>query len=569
MASTTESTLSLAGETAEAPRAHVGQLTPVLSERCVLQPGHVGVCLVFAVLFLAFSYLPLPVGGLWRHLAAGEFMLSRHTLPQESLLLPLAVGRPATDTAWLSEVLLAATYRWEGLSALSCLFTLATTGALVLLAGVYFRQTRRKRFAVAGVLFTVALGWGWLTVLRPETFGFVCLAGLLALLSADSRWQPVTPASSQPRQAWLSWSLWIGVPLVLALWANFDRSFVVGIIILAAWSIGNLVDQARARGFSQALQDPGSQKRLVVLELSLLATLFNPLGLDLWLATLGMATESLGSVPAFGGPLVLASLSGFLFAGACLTAGLLLRRSPRSLTSAEVLLFVVTAGAACWNSAWLVWFAPLAALVLVPHLAAALGVSPAKNTSPVKLPTREDNPEEVAQPKQFQFAFTLICGLVIWAGFALSPLATPLLGGKARQLDRLLGNQTPLGVSAWLEQQATPQLVWSAPDWSDFLAFRRGVPVLSGSEFVALPDQVRYDNLQISQGHNWASLADRYAVDLLVIDKARHGRMVTAARRADAPWAIAYEDDQALVLRRQTARPTVVKQAAPAEVSRS
>ncbi len=564
MATTTKLTISAEHE---AQRSQPAPLTPVLSARYALRPAHAALCLLMVLVFLVLSYSTLATSELWRHVAAGEWILNHNALPTQSLHMPLAEGVPTLDTAWLPQVLLALVHGFGGAAALSALFVAASFGAVLMLAFVFYRQTGRKRFLATGTVLTLLLGWGMISQLRPETFGFLCLAGLLALLVFGSRWQsvPAIESAAEPTEVAaisVPWSLWIGAPLLLAIWANLGPSFVVGLLVLLAWSLGTAVDEARRSGIVQAIQSPACQHRVYVLNLAILATLLNPLGIDLWLATLGIASASLGATTNSVVPLVFGSLPGFALGIACLLAAVLLRYSPRSVSTAEVLIFLLGVAASAYNLRWMPWFAPLAALVLLPHLAAVLGVGRAVAAEPATEP--EVNEAEPA--KSFQFAFTLICVLLVWIGFALSPLATPILGGKPRPLAAWHGSNTPLGVAAWLETRETqPRLVWTSQEWADYLAYRAGVPVFAGSNASALPAQVQFDYLQLAAGENWQRVADRYAVDLLVIEKAQQPRMLASARRAEGPWRTVYEDAQALVIQRVPAASPQV--ATPADES--
>ncbi len=543
MASTSESQTTV----------QAGGLTPVLSTRFALRAEHAGQCLLLVVVFLVLSYTTLPTGELWNHVIVGDWILATRQLPTQAIATPLAEGIPTVDTAWLSQVLLAWTHRAGGPAALSALYTLVTFGSLLALTVVYYRQTGRKRLALIGLAITLLLGWGSLSQLLPTTFGFLCLVGLLGCLVSATAWQSLpklnqadssrtATAESLPR------ALWFAIPLLLALWANLHSSFIVGLAVLFAWSVGGLCDVARCRGLRAALQTPIARQRIYLAELALAATLINPLGIDLWLATFGLAPIRLGSAGTGAAPLILASAVGVMLAAVCLLAAALLRLSPRPLSVAEILIFVLGVAASAYNIHNLPWFAPLAAVVLLPHLAAAWGLERRPAIEPESQPVEGD----AAPAKPLQFAFTLICLLLVWIGFALSPLATPVLGGKPRTLAQWHNSQTPLGVAGYLATRETsPRLLWTAPDWADYLSHRSGAPIFAGSTAAALPAQVQFDHFQLSSGENWERIADRYAIDLLVIDKARHGRLLTVGRRAESnSWRIAFEDKQALVLER-------------------
>lgn len=550
-----------------------GVLTPVLSTRLALRPEHAALCLLLMVVFVVLSYLPLPAGGLWNHVAVGEVFWSQGLSASAATgkeLMPLSQGVAMPLSPWLSQAILGGVYHMAGAEGLSALYTLVTFGAVLMLAVTFYLQTRRKRFVAAGTLLTIALAWGLVSALSVETFGFFCLAALLLMLVSASGLQRIEKAAAGalhhqegevaalPHARWL----WIAVPLLMVVWANLGNSFLVGVIVIAAWAIGHLIDRIRVVGMKAAFAESSVRHRFYLAELALAVTLLNPYGVDLWLASVGVLPGNWGLAQGALVPLVLRSLSGALFAGVLVLAAVLLRVSSRPLSGSTVLLFVGGALAAAVHAPWLLWFAPVAMLLVLPHVAAATGTLPREEvaTEPTPAPAEGEEP----QPASFQFAYTLVCGLLIWTGFALSPLASPILGGKPRAPQQVHSGDVPLAVATWLQQQDwQPSLVWAPADWADYLAYRQNAPVYAGSQLYALPFQLQNDYVLMARGENWQTLADRYAIDLIVASKTANRWLASSVRRAEGnAWQLVYEDDRTVVVRRvepasaQTSTPT-------------
>ena len=97
-------------------------------------------------------------------------------------------------------------------------------------------------------------------------------------------------------------------------------------------------------------------------------------------------------------------------------------------------------------------------------------------------------------------------------------------------------------------------LVWAPDDWSGWLALQcqEKVAFVSRPGAVHLPRQVRRDHVHLWNGDGWSEVADRYALQAIVVDKRRQPRMTAAAQRAGNPWRLVYEDDQALILQRRS-----------------
>src|SRR5690606_9242100 len=157
-------------------------------------------------------------------------------LASPTLAMPLAEGVPALNTSWLSQLIFAAAYQAGGSAALSVVFTLVTFASLLLFAVTFYLQAGRKRAMLVGLFLTLGLGCGAISQLQPESLAFLCFSALLLLLVRGAKWQihagenafvfaadAPKPASS-PASA-LPLAVWTGVPLLTALWANFDASF--------------------------------------------------------------------------------------------------------------------------------------------------------------------------------------------------------------------------------------------------------------------------------------------------------------------------------------------------------
>lgn len=552
MASTTDTTHTAA----------TGVLTPVLSTRLALRPSHAALCLLLVLVFVVLSYLPLPAGALWSHVAQGEAFWTQSFTGSAAAgqqQLPLSEGVAMPLLPWLSQAILGGVFHLAGAEGLSALFAVVTFGAVLMLAVTYYLQTRRKRFVAAGVLLTLALAWGLVSVLSVETFGFFCLAALLLTLVSASSWQCVEGATAgafedqedQAAPPFAPW-LWAVVPVLMVLWANLGNSFLVGVLVVAAWAVGHLIDRVAAVGLRAAIAEPHVRRRIYLAELALAATLINPYGVDRWLASVRWLPGNWGMAEGAFVPLVLWSMQGALFAGVLLAAAVLLRVSPRRLSGSTIMLFVGGAVAVAIHAPWLLWFAPVAAVLLLPHVAAATGVQPREQAEATPVIVATEDAQE--QPATFQFAYTLVCGLLIWTGFALSPLATPILGGKPRAAQQVHSADVPLAVTAWLQQQPwQPKLVWAPANWADYLAYRYQMPIYAGSTLYALPLQVQNDYMLIARGDNWQALADRYAIDLIVASKADNRRLASSIRQAAGnTWQVVYEDGRAVVARRVT-----------------
>jgi hypothetical protein len=205
----------------------------------------------------AMSFAPpiLNDGDTFWHVAAGRWMLAHGAVPATDPFSYTFVGRPWMAHEWLSEVAMAGAWRAAGWSGVMML-TGAATGALAAALGRWLLRW----LSLPATLATLALSLACVApgaLARPHFLVLPVLAiWTIALLSARERRR--APA------------LWLA--LMMALWANLHSSFVIGLLIAAAFGLEALLD-VRAWRWRTLVGWAG------FLALSALATLATPHGL--------------------------------------------------------------------------------------------------------------------------------------------------------------------------------------------------------------------------------------------------------------------------------------------------
>ncbi len=509
----------------------------------LLGPGGAGRVAAWGLFFLLLCYLPLRGADLWADVSYGGWILDRGELPAEDPFLPLAAGMEVVDGEWLSQVLLAAVERWAGPEGLSVLFALSVTLTYLLLSRAFRRASRSALAGGLGVLAALGIGWSRIASLRPETFGMLAFAALIWLLASDGG----------------RLRLWLGVPLVMALWANSDGSFLAGLALLWGRALGAAFDAAvtersapgsrafgskswpsptvpgaspRRLGQAPGVRQRGTQGvrgRFWLAELATAATLVNPYGLDLLLHRLGLAG---GNEVSAARPLTLAGPGGVECALALLALLAVARFSRFPLPAADLLPLAVFGAAAALRVDRVSWLAPVAALMLVPHLPALLG--------------REEDDEDVPYGSM---RWTLIAAGVLWLVFAFSPLATPILGSTPRTPEQLFESTSPALVADYLYREPPAGQLFHPAAWGDWLV-REGRSELvpfAGADLGRLPRRVWGDYLAIAEARgDWPRLLERYRVETVVVDRETQPALARALR-ASPDWRRVHHDPQALV----------------------
>jgi hypothetical protein len=198
------------------------------------------------------------------------------------------------------------------------------------------------------------------------------------------------------------------------------------------------------------------------------------------------------------------------------------------------------------------WYALVLAFVLLPLTTDLLD----RRRSPAARERRQAALRErfgrLAGPS---WHYTLLAVVVLWAGFAFSPVGATVLGGEPRSPEQLLAATTPLGVTEYLRANPPEGTVFSPWWWSDWLV-RSGPPGLEPfvtSRIEAVPRQVWEDYLRITGfSPDWPWLFGRYRIRTVILDKIQLPLQVQLLRNNEDWWP-AHEDAQAVVFLRADA----------------
>ncbi len=205
------------------------------------------------------------------------------------------------------------------------------------------------------------------------------------------------------------------------------------------------------------------------------------------------------------------------------------------------------------------WYAPIFALVLMPHLAALLDR---------RRPGRAELfLAELGRPMRLYPSLALVA---IFLAFYLSPAAGAVFGAAGRTPRQLYGAAAPLELTDYLRANPPGGLVMTSRRWGDWLAAQgpSGIELLATSRPHRIPGRVWRDHQRAAAGDgDWARLLDRYRADTVVVDKDDQPQLAEALRRASDEWRRIYEDGQALVLARRAGEPVAGAAVAPVQES--
>lgn len=479
---------------------------------------------VLGIIFFYCCLKPLWHTDLWGHLSYGKLIATSRTLPTTEPLMPLAKGVPMVDSAWLSQLLGYWTISSLGFAGMQGLSALGITACAALLLHRALMQTRSLFFAMTAMAVFLWLDWAPLIVVRPQLAGLICF---LILLNRTT--------SRHPRS-----SDWLLIPLLHALWANLHGSFFIGICWLGAMAVGRTIDLVRRTGTWRSLTHDQTLRRQVLwCELAAVAALLNPYGIGLYGEVLSFGQQSnLMSLTEWQ-VLDVRSMHGTIFIATIVLLAWLYRITPRRVASWEVLTLIGLSVASLWSARFMVWWAPVAALLLATHARASMHRW---------MPWQAD-----LAPSPRTGKWSLVSMGLAWIFFAYSPLGMRVMHHRELSAERALSSFTPIAAVNYLKEHPPQGQVFNTYEWGDYLQWAGpdGVQVFVNSHAHLVPRDVWLHYLSvIEEADGWADILDRYGVNVILLDHLNRSGLIRKLKD-DTKWKIGYDDKLAIVFVRR------------------
>lgn len=195
-----------------------------------------GIDLNFVVLIAFTLIVPFVLGSMDRifgdgdvswHVAAGQWMIAHGRVPLTDPFSFSVAGKPWVAHEWLSEVLMGGAFNLAGFTALSVL-VIASLSALMLILGLELTRWLRP-IESAAILTAVAVTLIPFLLARPMVLAWPVLAfWTVQLMHARERGRAP--------------SLWLA--LVMLLWVNMHASFALGLLLIGAFALEALIEEA-------------------------------------------------------------------------------------------------------------------------------------------------------------------------------------------------------------------------------------------------------------------------------------------------------------------------------------
>ncbi|MCA9034650.1 MAG: hypothetical protein KDA91_05945 [Planctomycetaceae bacterium] len=493
--------------------------TPGVSVLCTMALG---------LIFLQMAFQPLWHTDLWDHINYGQRILETGHVSSTEPLLKLAEGMPMVNFPWLVQLAMAAMYNGFGLSSLQFASALIVASMMAI---VCWRTTRKSGSVLAGLLaiaIFATINHYQFTVIRPQIVGLLFFT--------------ITVSWSMARQRHTRFT-WICMPLMFAVWANCHGSFSVGLTLMALTGAGRLLDiWVRSRSLRLAILDSQFDKTVMLTQLCGAAVLLNPAGLSIYQEVLQIsANPNIESIGEWF-PMSIRTIQGQVAAGMTLWLLGAMHLSPRRIRFVELLPLVTMGLLACWSLRMINWWAPLMAVSISTHTAAAVRLAFKRRRRTEPYPSRG--------------LWTVVNIGLCWIFFSFTHFGVQVVHGRVADPARLVSRQTPVQLIEYLNsKESWPKgLAFVPAEWAGFVmnAGPESIQPMVNLHVHVIPEMVWNDYLRLIHGPNdWDSLMDQYGVNLAIIDKEAQPRLLKNLSQSE-DWNASYQDNQAVVFVRNT-----------------
>jgi len=223
--------------------------------------------LLIAIVFIAIFTMAVRVpadSDTWWHLRAGQYIVENRTIPTTDPFSHTKAGELWINHSWLAQIF------WYGLYALGSWAAVALALATLVTIAFWFtwKQIEGNLFVAAFAMILGAIVSSVVWAARPQMISFVLAAIVAYLLNRfkrhDGRLLP-----------WL--------PLIMLLWVNIHGGFAIGFMLMAAYLVGEAVNNLTAHKDDPVVTWSRFKHLVVAIAISLAVVVINPHTWRMWL----------------------------------------------------------------------------------------------------------------------------------------------------------------------------------------------------------------------------------------------------------------------------------------------
>jgi hypothetical protein len=472
---------------------------------------------------------------MWWHLRTGEFIL-QNGIPAQDVFTFTVPQNAWVTHEWLSQLIMWLVYLAGGLPGLILFFAALIAWTYWLLYLACAGRPYLPAFIVLLAAITSAIVWG----VRPQIFNLLFTAVFVLIVERvkDGKWRPRT--------------LW-WLPLLTLIWANLHSGYLLGVVLLGTYAVGDLAQRWLATPTERTLAQPAIFQLFGVTIASFLAAAVNPSGIELWIYP--FLTLGSGAMQAyiqewlspdfhqtyfwpFAGMLALGVLGWIFNKSDAAAVGVPTAPSgaQAKVTITDMLLFLGTGAAGLVSARHIPLFAIVATPIIVRHW---LGVLDSKGLATWTRPNQLEKPLGSG-------LFVALNWLILVAAVATAVLYTFT---KIDNNDTAIAARFPVAAVDYMEDTGLDEARgYNSYNWGGYLIWR-GVPVFvdGRADVYGDPFLLRYrETFEVRS--TWQEPLDAYHVEYVIFER---GTPLTAVLTASPDWTQVYEDEIAEIFVRE------------------
>jgi len=450
---------------------------------------------------------------MWWHLRTGEYIM-QEGIPHEDIFSFTVPDHEWITHEWLSQVIMWNIYQAGGWAGLILFFAAIITATFTLVYAVTPGRPFLAAFVVLLAAIASAIVWG----VRPQMFNLLLTAVFLFLV------ERVKAGKMDKRAFWL-------LPPLTILWANLHSGYLLGIVVLATYTIGEALQQWRG-GDGRTLSWSSIRLLGAMAVLSFLAAALNPNSIQLWIypfLTLGSSAMQAYIVEWHSPDFHRNIFWPFVAMAALGIIGMIFSNKRPSWT--DILLFGGTAAAGLMSARNIPLFAVIAAPIVARYLLSSVEKTAVYPTLSGESSTNP--PSRLMAALNWLILITVVFASLLWT--------VDKIGRNETAVDE----QYPSRAVTYLQESGlADQRGYNQYGWGGYLIWH-GIPVFVDGRADVYGDVfLDYYMQTFKTTETWREPLDEYDIQYVLMAK---NTPLTILLKESTDWHEAYNDDLAQI----------------------
>jgi hypothetical protein len=490
-------------------------LLPSISEMVFLS--------LFLILVLQHGQALLRDGDTGYHIRTGEFIIQNWTIPERDIFSFRSPPIPWTAHEWLSEIIMAVVHSASGLTGTVVFFSFIIATTYLLLFRMLRQESPDVLLAALIVCFAALSSTPhWLA--RPHIFSLALTVIWYHLLN-DFQYR-------HKNRLFL-------LPLLTLLWVNLHGGYIVGIVLLGIYVVGNLVSWITHRETNAEHFLQNSKSLLLIMIVCILVSMINPQGYQILLFPFKVTSDRflMDHVQEFLSPNFHQPLP---FKYLLLLVIAILARSRPTVNWIELILILTFTYMALYSVRYITLFAIITGPILVRLI----------NQMKVRLPTKvrrflDERSTRFSQIERQTSGY-------FWLILALSAVVS--LGAAGSYQYKFSEKSYPVPAVEFLKKENISGNTFTHDDFGDYLiyaAWPQYRVFIDGRTDMYGADRMKEYLTLAHAMPGWKEIIDKYAFSSILFDT--HSPL-SSILAEDRNWQLIYSDPLASLFLRKDGR---------------